>query len=188
MNDTNLAYRIDKTEWSLDEWDYIVSEASTVFRMTHAERNTLYYSTTARIIATIPFEAKCEEAERTAIAHICLYIAEIRGFQKYCAHNKDDDKDIFNRLLCISNFKGGNKDIIEHGMSLLALIMLEGYKETSKHDKENNIYNPVAEGIWDYRVMKNKLIWHINKIKAPVLDSLFFPIPITPGNPSGSGW
>lgn len=45
----------------------------------------------------------------TAIAHLCLYEAEIQGFQKYCSHTPDDDSDIFNRLAFISTFEGGNQ-------------------------------------------------------------------------------
>ena len=56
----------------------------------------------------------------------------MQGFQKYCAHNVSDDDDIFNRLAFISTFEGGNKEIIHHGMNILALIMLEGYKKSAQ--------------------------------------------------------
>ena len=58
-------------------------------------------------------------------------------------------------------------------MNILALIMLEGYKKSELKDKQNNVYNPLVSGAWDYRQLKNKLIWEINKIKVPDLDWIF---------------
>ncbi len=175
---SNLAYNSKEYSWNLPEWSYLVDEVSKVFRLTHSEKERLNNSITAKVIATIPFEANCKEAERTAIAHLCLYEAEIQGFQKYCSHTPDDDSDIFNRLAFISTFEGGNQDIINHGMNILALIMLEGYKKTEKTDKEKDIYNPLVSGSWDYITEKNKLLWEINKTEVPNIDWVFRYIPL----------
>ena len=174
MNDLNLAYAEKVEQWNLPEWNYIVEESAIVFRLTDVEKNQLSNSTTARIIATIPFAANCEEPERTAIAHICLYLAELKGFQRYCAHVPSDDNDIFNRLEAISNFKGGNREIINHGMNLLALKMLEGYKRSSQKDEKNGIYNPLVSGKWNYKSIKNDLLNKLSKIDCPALDELFY--------------
>lgn len=102
-----------------------------------------------------------------------IYVAELQGFQKYYAHLPSDDKEVFNRLARISTFDGGNQKIINHGMNILALIMIEGYKKSMEKDKSNNIYNPFVSGKWNYKNIKNKLIWEINKIKVPNLDCIF---------------
>ena len=177
MNNTNLAYTCQNQVWILPEWDYFVEEISNVFRFTTAERNKFNDSNTAKIIATIPFEAKCKEPERTAIAHLCLYVSELRGFQKYCSHLPSDDKDIYNRLELISKFEGGNQEIINHGTNILALIMIEGYKKSRVKDKINKVYNPFVSGEWNYQSIKNKLLWEINKIEVPNLDWIFADSP-----------
>lgn len=102
--------------------------------------------------------------------------AEIRGFQKNYAHLPSDDDDIFNRLAFISNFDGGNPAIIEHGMYILAYIMVEGYKRSKEKDLKNGIYNPISNGKWNYKKLKNKLIRKINEIDCPDLDGYFIPI------------
>ena len=178
MYKSTIAYSYQEQKWVLPEWDYFVDELSNVFRFTAEEKNKFYNNYTAKIIATIPFEAKCKEPERTAIVHLCLYIAEIRGFQKYCSHLPSDDDDVYNRFSFISTFKGGNKDIINHGMNILALIMLEGYKKSFKKDKIHKIYNPLVSGKWNYQSIKNKLLWEINKIEVPNLDWIFTKIPL----------
>nr|MCR4715156.1 hypothetical protein [Treponemataceae bacterium] len=77
---TNLAEKIEIAD--IPEWDCFVAEISTVFKLSEKETEIFYNSNTAKIIATIPFVAGCNEPERTAIAHLCIYEAEIKGFQK----------------------------------------------------------------------------------------------------------
>lgn len=166
--------KIDETR-ALD-WNYIVDEIAQVFRMTDEEKQQFKNSGTAQIIATIPFAAGCMEPERTAVLHLAVYISEIRGFQKYAAHLPSDDKDVFSRLGCIADFEGGNIDVIEHGMSLLALIMIEGYKRSEYFDKENKVYNPFVSGAWDYESVKRDLKLKLDKISCPDLDNLFTPV------------
>lgn len=176
MYNSNLALKNNQSPWNLKEWDYLVTEISNVFRFTNEEKDVFSNNPTAKLIASIPFIANCIEPERTAIAHLCLYVAELNGFQKYCSHVPSDDSDIFNRLAFISTFEGGNRAIIEHGMNILALIMIENYKRTEKSDKANGIYNPFVAGTWNYKQIKNKLLWDINKIEVPEIDGILHEI------------
>lgn len=170
MNTTNLAYAENLEEIKSVEvknipestWNYIVDEMRKVFRFTRKETKWFRNCKTAKLIATIPFAAGCDEAERTAIAHLCIYLAEIRGFQKYYAHLPSDDADLFTRLGFISTFEGGKKEIIECGMNILALKMIEGYNKSKKEDLKNNIYNPFVSNAWDYDVIKTKILNSLN--------------------------
>lgn len=114
MFNTNLAEELEISDFS--EWNYLTTETAKVFNLTKKDAEKLYNSNTAKIIAAIPFAAGCKEPERTAIAHLCIYEAEIKGFQKYYAHLPSDDDNIYNRLAFISTFEGGNTTIIEHGI------------------------------------------------------------------------
>lgn len=170
---SNCAYETQEFHWNLPEWNYFVSEIEKVFRLTPSEKEKLNNSITAKLIATIPFEAKCKNPERTAIAHLCLYESEILGFQKYCSHLPSDDSTLFERLSFISNFEGGDEKIINHGMNILALLMLEGYKKSISKDQKINNYNPLVSKAWNYQTLKNKLIWEIQKDCIPNLDWVF---------------
>ncbi len=114
------------------------------------------------MIATIPFAAGCKEPERTAIAHLMIYIGEIKGFQKYYAHLPSDDEDLFQRLAFISTFQGGDQTIIEHGMNLLALIMVEGCHRSEAKDRKTGVYNPFVSGAWNYKLLKSEISQKIN--------------------------
>ncbi len=152
---SNLAYKLQELE--IPEWDYFVSEIKNIYRLTDEETSHFAESSTAKIIAAIPFVAGCYRPEVTAIAHLSLYMNELKGFQKYYACNPLDDSDLFERLEPISHFRGGDEKIIECGMNTLAYIMIEGYHKSEKFDKENGNYNPFVSGQWNYRSLKNKL-------------------------------
>lgn len=174
MFNTNLAEELEISDFS--EWNYLTTETAKVFNLTKKDAEKLYNSNTAKIIAAIPFAAGCKEPERTAIAHLCIYEAEIKGFQKYYAHLPSDDDNIYNRLAFISTFEGGNTTIIEHGMNILAYIMIEGYNRSKEKDLQNGIYNPIANKKWDYKKLKNKLRKKIDEIECPDLDKYFIPV------------
>lgn len=185
MNRTNLAYKNDNPETDnsmkkLQEipdatWEYFVQEMKKVFRFTRKETKWFRNCKTAKLIATIPFAAECDEPERTAIAHLCIYLTELRGFQKFYSHLPSDDIDLFKRLGFISTFEGGNKDIIEYGMNLLCLTMIEGYHKSENEDKKMGIYNPFVSGKWNYNICLNRIKQSLDCNSFPELDNLYFP-------------
>ncbi len=167
------------TEKTFFKWEYLVQNMSKVFRMTQDETELFRNSVTAKIIAAIPFAAGCDEPEKTAIAHLSLYIVEARGFETYCSHSPEDDKDVMHRLMPIANFKGGNTKIIRHGMTMLALIMLEGYNRSRGVDFSERIYNPLNAGVWNYQKLKTLLLSDLAQIEVPQLDDIFYTLPLT---------
>ena len=178
MNTTNLAFaNVEyKNDYELPEWEYFVCQITEVFHLSHNEEQQLKNSNTARIIAAIPFVAGCIEPERTAIAHLCIYMAELRGFQKYYAHLPSDDTNLYNRLKAISNFNEGNKHIIQHGMDMLAYIMVKGYNDSKEQDAVKGIYNPINTGAWNAATLTKELLEKINAFTCPALDKYFEPV------------
>ncbi|QEN04154.1 hypothetical protein EW093_05365 [Thiospirochaeta perfilievii] len=76
------------------------------------------------------------------------------------------------RLYLIHNFKGGNNDIIQRGMSLLALNMLHGYKKDLVEDSLNGKYNPLYQNEWVYKDEIKKLMSYINSIECLKMDTI----------------
>ena len=185
MNMTNLAYAenesdtenciISEDEFQMPEsmWDYLVEEMTKVYRFTRKETKWFKNCKTAKLIATIPFAAACDEPERTAIAHLCLYLAEIRGFEKYCSHLKNDDLNIYGRLNFISTFEGGNPEVLKYGMNLLALCMIEGYHKSEVEDRKKGIYNPFVSHAWNYEKIKNELDKQLGTSNFKTLELLY---------------
>lgn len=118
--------------------------------------------------------AGCEDPFRTAILHLVAYMAELRGFERYCSHLPSDDANMMSRIECISYFKGGDDAIKEHGMTMLILIMLESYHASQKKDAENGIYNPLNSGAWNYKDIKQFYEAKLALTRNSILDEIYY--------------
>ncbi len=161
------------TEEALQSFITEVFEAIVqTFRFTEDEKADFLGNQVAQLVAAIPFVAECEDAKRTALAHLAIYFTELRGGSVIGAHSKSDNFTIYERLRLLSSFKGGNQKVIHHGMTILSLIMLEGYKKSSKQDADNSEYNPLNDGSWDYVALKTSLKNDITQNPCKDLDNI----------------
>jgi hypothetical protein len=155
-----------------DHWDTLCTCIAETFRFTETERIAFERNKTAQLIAALPFAAGCDEPERTALAHLAVYMTEIRGGSSIGGHTPGDNESIFARLRLIASFKGGNPAVITHGMNKLALIMVQGYKRSKEEDALRGVYNPLNDCSWNAEELKVQLISGINAFPCEILDSI----------------
>jgi hypothetical protein len=137
---------------SFDErrWAELSGRIADAFRMREAEASAFTANETARLIAAIPFAAGCEEAERTALAHLATYVlAGSPSCRHVFDHKAADDKDALARLAPIADFQGGDAKVIDRGMHLLAIIMISGYRRDLEKDQKSGEYNPLLAKTWE---------------------------------------
>ncbi len=164
-------------EQNLDDFiSEVFSAVIDTFRFTDEEREDFVGNEVAQLVAAIPYVAGCEDAKRTALAHLAVYFTELRGGAKIGDHNIDDNTSVYTRLRLLSSFKGGDEKIIHHGMTILALVMLEHYNASSLDDKENGVYNPLNDAHWEYEVLKTNLLNDIRENPCDALDELIINI------------
>lgn len=156
-------------------WKSLTSALSETFRFTDEERRSFESCRTARLIGTLPYLASCEEAERTALAHLSVYVTAIRGGRRAFDHCERDNKDVLARLQHLMHFRGGDPTAIEHGMSLLALTMLGGYDRDRQKNARSGEYNPLNAGHWDYTELASELSSRIEKNSHATLSQLMTP-------------
>jgi len=104
----------------------------------------------AKLIAAIPFLAGCEDAERTAVAHPAPTCLSTREDEALFQCQPEDRISVLERLRLGSNFKGGDRRIIDRGLCLLALNMVSDYHRDIEEDAALGKYNPIAAGAWDF--------------------------------------
>jgi hypothetical protein len=153
-------------------WETLCDSAAETFRFTTREKADFAGSRTARLIAAIPFVAGCDEPERTALAHLAVYMTELRGGSSIGDHTPADNVSPFARLRLLASFKGGDPDIIRHGMSQLALVMLAGYERSREADLRQSVYNPLNDGSWDADAMRLALDRDVRACPCATLDGI----------------
>ena len=152
-------------------WDYIAGSVANAFKMNEEEFQWLKNKRLAKLIAAIPFLAGCEDPERTAVVHLGTYILSIRV--KSVANCKpSDDEGIFKRLELMNNFIGGDKAVIEKGMSLIALNMIADYARDIEVDRMTGKYNPVDSGAFDYEAERERLESVITSVECREMDEI----------------
>jgi len=154
-------------------WCRISNDVAESFRMPEDEKQRFKDKAIARLIAAIPLMAGCENAERTAVSHLGTYILSNRETKHYYNPSISDNKSILERLRLISTFRGGNSDIINKGMALIALSMLFDYKRDVYVDETLGKYNPVAENVFHFNTQKKALEKIIQSTECKELDALF---------------
>jgi hypothetical protein len=161
-------------------WMEIAEGVASAFRMTSEEKRALAEHRIAKLIAAIPFLAGCEEAERTAAAHLGTYLLSVQEETKpYFNSRPGDDGSVLERLRLISDFKGGDRRVIERGLALLALNMVSDYKRDVEEDARLGKYNPVAAGVWDFKETVTDLQYKILSVECPEMEALL-PMEMSP--------
>ncbi len=171
--------RVRAERFSEAAWAEISDRVGEAFRMTVEEKKSFAEGRIARLIAAIPFLAGCEEAERTAVAHLGTYVLSLRETKRYFNARPGDDMSALDRLRLISSFKGGDARIIERGLCLLALNMVSDYKRDIEEDAALGKYNPIAAGAWDYEDTVIDLKYKIMSIECEEMEGLM-PIDMIP--------
>jgi hypothetical protein len=140
--------------------------------MTQKEKERLREGRIAKLIAAIPFLAGCEDAERTAVAHLGTYLLSVRETKPYFNARPEDGASPLERLRLGSNFKGGDQRIIERGLCLLALNMVSDYKRDIEEDERLGKYNPIAAGAWDFEDTVADLEYKIISVDCEEMDRI----------------
>ena len=154
------------------KWEEISDRVAEAFRMNVEERPWFTTGRIAKLIAAIPFLAGCEDAERTAVAHLGTYLLSTRETKGYFNTQAEDKISVFERLRLISNFKGGDSRIIEKGLCLLALNMVADYKRDIEEDALLGKYNPIASGAWNFEDTVVDLEYKIISIECEEMDRI----------------
>jgi hypothetical protein len=153
-------------------WAEISGRVAEAFRMTEDEREELRGSRIAKLIAATPFLAGCDDAERTAVAHLGTYLLSIRETKPYFNTRPEDARGPLERLRLISSFSGGDRRIIERGLCLLALNMVSDYKRDIEEDERLGKYNPIAAGAWDFEDTVVDLQYKIISVECEEMEEI----------------
>ena len=157
-----------------EQWENVLSRAGVVLNFGIEKKEQVKNSKMAKLIAATPFLAGCNKVEETSFSHLIIYLMSIDESAKdIFFHKEEDNCDLYSRLFLISSFSGGNKEIIQCCMDLIALCMLSNYNKNYEEDKLIGKYNPINKSDWDYETMSKILIEKIDKYKTSEILTVY---------------
>jgi len=153
-------------------WRSISGDVARAFGMGEAETASLAGNNIARLITALPFLAGCEDAKRTAVAHLGTFLLSIKETKPYFNATPRDSASLLERFWLIGDFRGGDRRIIERGMSLLALNMITDYQRDIVEDETLGKYNPIAARDFDFKSAIDSLEKTVQGIDCPEMDEI----------------
>jgi hypothetical protein len=163
----SMLYNLDKN------WDQMSFEVGSIFFDEDSDISKLKCNSLAKLVGLLPTIAGCKDAYRNGFTNLCtLIIASNPKAKDVFKHRKSDDIAVNRRLLPISNFFGGDSQILSSGMAYIGIILLNDYKRDMKEDHQSRKYNPITEGVWDVECEIDKLITIINSSRNALIDSI----------------
>ena len=153
-------------------WGQMVDFFSASMGLSDAQKGVLAQNQVARLVAELPFIAGCEQAERTAYAHLGTLLLAARNPRVF-GHGASDTLE--GRLFTISGFQGGDRRIIERGMKLLALCSLGDHMRDAAFDASRGKYNPINAGVVNADAEKERLTREIEAVRCPEMDAIMQP-------------
>jgi hypothetical protein len=152
----------------------ILDSIELTFRLTDLERATLEQDPLIRLLSLLPYFAECPEPERLGYLNLSTYISERRGGKQYFLHLPEDDTDYLSRLAVFARIMdGGDPAVIDKGLSLAAMVMLNEYLLDQDEDLQNGKYNPLNSGTWNFTQAMNDLQARVHKTPVARMDVLF---------------
>ena len=152
----------------LQNWQNMVNDVGNTFMLKTMDQEKLHDSKVARVIASIPYIAGCENPRQTAINHLGLYLTAHQN----PVFDSGKTESIAQRMFDIKGFKGGRQTVIKKGLKILELLSLEDHNGDRQLDAGLGKNNPLNEGAIDYDTEKLRLMNEINAIECPELDHI----------------
>lgn len=160
-------------DFDKSQWMDLVERIGTLFNFSELEKKSFSRNRLAKLIGSIPFLAGCDEPERTALTNLTItYLASHSAGKDVFSHNFSDNRSLFKRLDPINNFIGGNREIINRALDLLAVIMLSDHKKDLESDLAADKYNPLSSGIWNFDQEIERIRMRIERYDCPEMDEI----------------
>jgi len=130
-------------------------------------------NTVARLVGLLPFIGRTERPYRDALTNMSIFMISSYGPGKdIYTHIPADDADVLSRLTPIMNFTGGRKKILDRGMNLIAMVLVNDYRKDQEEDRRTGHYNPLNAGVWDYVSIMEELKEKVNAVPCRKMDEI----------------
>jgi hypothetical protein len=155
-------------------FEAILESARDTFRLDEDEVAQLEADVLVRLLALLPHFAGCQTPVKVGFINITTYIAERRGGKAFFRHTPHDDSEYLSRLEVFRHLMhDGDPAVIDKGLSMAGIIMLNDYQMDAEEDMKTGKYNPLVSGKWQYDKAIKTLKERFQKFPLARMDVLF---------------
>ncbi len=142
-------------------WSSIVSRTVATFQLNEEEKAFVMNDVLIRMFGLLPYYAECPNPVGVGLLNVSIYLTERKGGRDLFLHTEDNDHDYVSRLKPFYDImRGGNEEVIEKGLAMAGLVLLNDYLHDREADANNGKYNPLNSGSWNYDSARQTLTGH----------------------------
>lgn len=154
-------------------WEALVDEVLKGMPGSLEDRSSILNHRLCRLIGMLPFIAGTEHPFRDGFTNLSLFLlSKHNPVKDVYEHQPQDDKDIMHPLIPFCHFSGGDEKILSRGMHLVAMKLLMEYKKNMDVDLDQNRYNPLNSGQWNYPAIMETLNNCVQEVDCPHMDEI----------------
>lgn len=156
-----------------DNWNNLVSEVLKGMPELEERREYILEHRLCKLIGMLPFIAETKQPLRDGFTNLSLFLlSKHTPVRDVYEHNPQDDQDIMRPLIPYCHFTGGDEKILSRGMHLVAMVLIMDYKKNMDQDLDQNRYNPLNSGQWNYEGIMETLSLCVEDLYCPEMDEI----------------
>lgn len=143
----------------------------------------IYNHRLCKLIGMLPLIAETDQPMRDGFTNLSFFLLSNHNpLTDDWDHKVQDDQDFMLTLIPYCQFTGGDDRILSRGMHLIAMVLLMDYRKNMDRDLDENRYNPLNSGQWDYEGIMETLSLCIEEVHCPPMDEILSVnfVPFTP--------
>ena len=158
---------------SQETWEYLVDEVLMGMPQYLDKRDTIVRHRLCRLIGMLPYIASTDNPVRDGFTNLSLFLlSKDSPVEDVYNDNLSGHKDIMRPLIPFCHFSGGDERLLSRGMHLVAMVLLMDYRKNRDRDLDENRYNPLNSGQWNYNAVMETLSLCVEDVPCPLMDDI----------------
>ena len=158
---------------SRETWESLVDEVLMGMPQFKDKKQIIQDHRLCRLIGMLPFLASTDNPFRDGFTNLSLFLlSKDSPFGNVYNDQPNEHMDIMRPLIPFCHFSGGDERLLSRGMHLVAMVLLNEYKRNMDRDLDENRYNPLNSGQWNYQAVMETLSLCVDEVPCPLMDDI----------------
>ncbi|QEN08655.1 hypothetical protein EXM22_11900 [Oceanispirochaeta crateris] len=168
-----MNFRNNHQAISESTWRDLVDEVLKGMPGLEKDRNFILKHRLSRLIGMLPFIAGTDNPFRDGYTNLSLFLmSKFNPVGDVFCDGTKNNEDIMLPLIPYCHFSGGDDKILTRGMHLIAMVLLVDYRKKQERDLDENRYNPLNSGQWNYEDVMDTLGLCVREVPCPMMDQI----------------
>ncbi len=156
-----------------EAWESLVDEVLMGMPQFTDKRQAIIEHRLCRLIGMLPYIASTDNPVQDSFTNLSLFLlSKDSPVADVYNDHPQQHMDIMRPLIPFCHFTGGDERLLSRGMHLVAMVLLMDYRKNMDRDLDENRYNPLNSGQWNYQSVMETLSLCVEEVPCPLMDDI----------------